>query len=461
MAKQFIDFKLFSSVSLKQNPFEDDSPIYQALSSLVLKYKKDVTLYNMHYEFKNININVYDNFIFFSYNLFAIFDHIWTNLEIICRPIVFDVTTGEIVARGMNKFFNYNEVEATKIENLERFLTDDSVKCEVGEKIDGTLILVWKYKNKIYASSKGAMNTVQGVWAYEHFIRNYTSDLVPEGVTLFFEAVYPDNRLDSQLVIDYKNMQGLFFIGGRNNYGNEYSYATNKHLADVAAYQIVQYQKVENLAEFMEDAVTETDTEGYVMSFYNLQGKVFRVKVKTDWYKEMKKIYNNLSFDVIKQKIQSGEDKVFLESTSDERTKARVQSVIDRINAFVENKLETAQKYFEEIIWELEHTDYYNINNEDKFVTFKGIDIKAIDFKVKSELNKKIKRFFAKIVNDSSVYSDKNYTALIFMLLAKQDVKSYILDKITKKDIGDYEDNEKGNNEIEDQQIICTPNSYN
>lgn len=103
----------------------------------------------------------------------------WDEITTQCRGIVFDVETGEIVARPFKKFFNIEELE-WKVPN-EPF--------ELYEKVDGSLGIVFWYKNQWILTTQGSFTSDEGEVGRKMLA---TKDLsvLDKSVTYLLEIVY-------------------------------------------------------------------------------------------------------------------------------------------------------------------------------------------------------------------------------------------------------------------------------
>jgi len=133
------------------------------------------------------------------------------------RGIILDKKTNEIVCYPFNKFFNYGEPHASKIEWSSALVT---------EKIDGSMIKLW-YHNSIWHIS--TMSTIDAenakipdlgdcpyhsfkdlvVKAFENNNFDYTS--LDKSYTHIFEVVSPHNKV----VIYYPDIN-IYYLGSRH-----------------------------------------------------------------------------------------------------------------------------------------------------------------------------------------------------------------------------------------------------
>lgn len=244
-----------------------------------LTWKKDII--NLKIQIKEEN-----NLILFKYDIDADF-----NNPIVkeCRGIILDSNSFNIVCRGFDKFFNYQESYADEI--------DWSSAC-VQEKIDGSIIKLWFYADEWHWSTNGTIDannaTANSITnhSFMDLIRmaeNYHDiqfDQLNTDYTYIFELVSPENKI----VIDYGNKYHLYHLGTRNNLtGEEYN-------LDIG----IDKPHVYNINSFEDciDAVGKLNTEDSITNegFVVVDGHWNRVKVKSPVYVAMHHLMGNHIF---------------------------------------------------------------------------------------------------------------------------------------------------------------------
>jgi len=104
-----------------------------------------------------------------------------------CRGLVTD-DQGTIVARGFEKFFNFEEHHVSELPSI----TD---KVEITEKMDGSLIIVFRYQNQVVYATRGTFYSDQALAASKLFKEIYQESWIQDGFTYLFEYVSPENRI--------------------------------------------------------------------------------------------------------------------------------------------------------------------------------------------------------------------------------------------------------------------------
>lgn len=138
----------------------------------------------------------------YCYTKKAMFDRKWNNVTRICRGLIVNEDTSEIIARPFKKFFNYGEPSA--------YVFGPMDLVEVTDKMDGSLGILYSTPEGLAIATKGSFTSEQAKWATEHLRAEYGhTEWQPQpGVTYCFEIIYPENRI----VVDYGDRQGLFLL---------------------------------------------------------------------------------------------------------------------------------------------------------------------------------------------------------------------------------------------------------
>ena len=210
----------------------------------------------------------------FNYRLVSYSDYVKSPVAFESRGIMFKMngeTPSELSAMPMEKFFNVNENPYT--ENL-----DFTKIVSVTPKFDGSLISTFMHNGKLALKSKGSLSSIQAVEALAWISTRsvYLSSLYRaenDGYTVNLEWVSPMNRI--VILYDYPELVVL----------NIRDKATGEYI-DIKDYNEFLFQKsvfnndIVIHDNFVKDAYSEEDIEGYILEFENGQ----RAKLKTEWY---------------------------------------------------------------------------------------------------------------------------------------------------------------------------------
>ena len=240
----------------------------------------------------------------FNYTAKAQYERHWTPETLMCRGLILCDGTYDVVARPFDKFFNW----------LECGYTSDGHIVTVTEKMDGSLGILYRWRDQFAIATRGSFDGDQAQWATEKLRDHYRYNLkdLPEEWTLLFEIVYPENRI----VVDYGKTEALYLLGIRNRHtGRDLPFYP--HVYEVAQAYGFPTPRTFNFDSVM-DLIAATDDlpatiEGWVVLFSDGQ----RFKFKGDRYVELHRLVTNASF------------KRVLESTRDGRYEQMVADVPD------------------------------------------------------------------------------------------------------------------------------------
>ena len=232
--------------------------------------------YVMHKEWKDLVI--------FFYSRECQYDRIWDPVTRAARGIIFNKKTGELISRVFEKFFNLNEDESTRIENL------PNEKFTVTDKKDGSLGILFSYEKEWYIATKGSFKSEQAQWGTKWFRENVNASAVKQDYTYLFEIIYSENRI----VIHYGDFEGLVLLGCVNiKTGQEMPYSALIAEAEALGVTVTDvqtgYDDVMELREFCK--ALPKDKEGFVLTFEN----GLKVKMKGDEYCKIHKIISYMT----------------------------------------------------------------------------------------------------------------------------------------------------------------------
>ena len=116
----------------------------------------------------------------FKYSLSTVYEGHWDDVTLQCRGIVFNSTTGEIVAHPFDKFFNYQEIYCqdglaqigktlSLIPHFEPRMTPSFTAME---KVDGSLGILFNFEGQWIIKTQGSFIAEQSFWANQWLKEN-------------------------------------------------------------------------------------------------------------------------------------------------------------------------------------------------------------------------------------------------------------------------------------------------
>jgi RNA ligase len=233
----------------------------------------------------------------YTYTDQCTFERAWDDVTRNSRGHVFNIETGECVARAMPKFFNLNENEEALFEKF-----DWSQPYEIYDKLDGWFAAVFRYNGRYRISSRGSFESDGAKWATE-FIQTKDLSFLPDEVTLCFEIINPKQKI----ILDYGGQSTLYVLCAFNRHtGEEYQRKTVEEWAAKVGLPIVKmYESSMTIHDCLRFQKEAKGMEGFVIRFHD--GR--RVKVKTDWYMTLAKIMSSLSPIAIWEAMENGKVK--------------------------------------------------------------------------------------------------------------------------------------------------------
>lgn len=157
-----------------------------------------------------------------NYTEKAQFEKVWNDVTRICRGLIFNSETREVLARPFQKIHNWDESEAPRI-------VDSQILYSYSNKYDGSLGIGYlRPDGRAAIATRGsfasdqALHATQMLWAGEYESGVVELDIayaIELGMTPLFEIIYPDNRI----VLDYAGLDDLVSLGSVNIADGSYS----------------------------------------------------------------------------------------------------------------------------------------------------------------------------------------------------------------------------------------------
>jgi T4 RnlA family RNA ligase len=296
----------------------------------------------------------------------------WDDVTLMCRGLVTDNETGEIVARPFKKFFNWEENKHTPTKDFEVFT-----------KEDGSLGIAFNYKGNWVFASRGSFTSEQISWATDFINDNLIIGVVVmfnEEFTYLFEIVYKSNRI----VVNYGDYEGLILLGAINT-------KTSEELS---------YDELLNYGYFFDvvkryDGITDYTTlkgmiggneEGFVIRFSNGD----RMKIKGEEYLRLHRIMTGVSTTSIWEIMANGGNMEEILKDVPDEFYDKIKEVVRDIAVRFDNIRTDYIKYFTDIVFKIGREDRRRFAEEARrykhssilFALLDGKDINPIIWKI-------------------------------------------------------------------------------
>jgi RNA ligase len=253
----------------------------------------------------------------------------WTTATRLCRGLIVDDSTGEIVAWPFPKFFNYHDHANGK--PYAPHLPNEPF--DVYDKVDGSLGIVFHYRGRWHVATKGSFESDQAKWARRWIEdRDAGAFLVP-GWTYLTEITYPENRI----VVRHDGPGTLTLLGAHDNDGTEIPLDRARDSWELTGGGIVLPYPTDSLAAVVQAAADSRDlvtgeplpgneAEGWVVRF----ASGLRVKVKTADYVRLHGVLSRTSPRTIWEALTAGNDPAqLLDTVPDEFRDWVEQTAVD------------------------------------------------------------------------------------------------------------------------------------
>lgn len=240
---------------------------------------------------KLINAQTHPNFPhikLYNYTPECQFSKQWDEVTMMCRGLILNTNTNEIVARPFGKFFNYEEhIAAGKEILIDPFPI-------ITEKLDGSLGILYFIGGLPFVATRGSFTSEQAQWA-ERWLMGKDLSVFNTNFTYLFEIIYPENRI----VVSY-DYSGLVLLAIVNTQNGSETWIDDDHPIH-KQFKVRKTYDGNDIASLK--ALDTPNAEGFVVQ-YPTSG--LRLKVKFDTYVKLHKTMTGLSeigvWELLKEK---------------------------------------------------------------------------------------------------------------------------------------------------------------
>jgi RNA ligase len=223
-----------------------------------------------------------NDLILYNYTDKCTYERAWDEYTMVSRGLVVNRWTGDIVARPFSKFFNLNEVEATRLENLPL-----AQGYHAFDKLDGSLGICYWHNGGWHMNTRGSFDSDQAIVGRK-LLNDYQIYYLDKDFTYLFEIIYPDNKI----VVDYGFQDKLVLLGCvHTKSGREVHPEVLGYVADQLGMESAQLFPFDITEIIALQKTLPKDQEGFVVRFAN----GLRVKIKGEEYMRIARIISHMT----------------------------------------------------------------------------------------------------------------------------------------------------------------------
>ena len=300
----------------------------------------------------------------------------WDEVTLMCRGLIVD-DKGKVWAKPFEKFFNIEQLESVG-------LTIPNEEFDVYDKQDGSLIILFHYKNEWIFASRGSFTSDYSKKGEEIFNKNYSTSLLYTTQTYCFELLWREHVIVITPEKDDLVMLGSFVTETGEELDIQIPYYLNNFNVVKKYDGITDYTKLTSI-------IDGTNKEGFVVRFKS----GFRVKIKFQEYFRLHKIITGVSTINIWEALRDGVDMTEF-----------CENVPDEFDAWVRKKVKLYKSKFD-ILWEISVIRYNTI-----YEKFNG------DFSNKKLVAEEIKN------------GNPEYVGILFNMVNEKEFDHILWDKI-------------------------------
>lgn len=203
----------------------------------------------------------------------------WNDVTLACRGLVTD-DAGEIVARPVSKFFNFQEPQSASI-------IDYSAGFDVFTKLDGCLCVLFNYQGHWVFASRGSFTSDHAermlqIWMQDHG----HFDMLDPALTYCFELIDPEFRI----VVDYGATSQLVLLAAFDTQTGDEVFDILEQMSDIL-HCVQRHDGLSGQTMSMLHDLNVQGEEGFVVRF----ASGARCKVKFSDYCALHRIVTNLT----------------------------------------------------------------------------------------------------------------------------------------------------------------------
>lgn len=306
-----------------------------------MNYKPDFTELDKLTELGYLSKKEMGDLVLFNYSDKCTFDKLWNIHTINSRGTIYNIVSGETVAKGLPKFFNFGELPGEDVNIALR-----ARKFEVFTKEDGSCGICAFYNGKWNVTTRGSFESEQAVKATQ-MLSNYNLSKLNKAFTYIVEIIYPENRI----IVNYGSKEELVLLACiETKTGRE---ADLEALRGHVPFPIVESHSFKNIDAVIEAvAKMDSNSEGYVVKLRN----GLRFKVKSAEYLKIARLMSRMSPLTLWESMANGRVSIEL-----------MQSIPEEFRTDYETIQISLEKSYDEIKKEVEELTQKVLRSIDMF----------------------------------------------------------------------------------------------
>ena len=303
---------------------------------------KDILTEMIDKEYVNVTKHPQFPLRIYNYSKKCQFEHVWNSVTEICRGLIVDEDLN-IVARPFKKFYNYEEL-------LEMNVQIPDEEFEVYEKLDGSLGILYFWKDKAYIATRRSFTSSMALHATNILNTKYDVSLLDKSKTYLFEIIYPEDLH----VVYYKDIDDIFLLAVIDNEtGVDYDISKFNNIFKCTT-------KYDGFSDYtkIREAFSGENREGFVIKFKS----GFRMKLKFAEYWKLHFIKSGFTEKQILQYLID-DDKESIQKTLDmfdEENKIYYNKIIDKFTEAYNSILNKIKAQYREFDTDKEAALYFN-----------------------------------------------------------------------------------------------------
>ena len=240
---------------------------------------------------------LYDQLRILNYTPEAQYSKRWNDVTRMTRGLIYDVRTGEVLARPFPKIHNWDEPEAPAV-------AWDQILYHWDNKWDGSLGIVYRSPDGgLAVATRGSFDSEQARHATEWLMDSldaideyeWATNNLALGYTPLFEIIYPENRI----VLDYGDMDKMVPLGTIHMETGAFIPPTSNHSRKFSELQL---------------DLSRANSEGWIAWVTPYKA----VKIKQADYVELHRIVSSLNEKEVWRQKKAGTFESFLVALPDE-----------------------------------------------------------------------------------------------------------------------------------------------